>query len=247
MTPAARRERLLHLLHRGSTTISAVAGTLQVTERTVYRDIAMLREAGHRILAAPGPGGGVRIAPDSRPRPVHFEVAEIIGLALSVALLKATPHMPFARSAEAALDRARRALSAERQRAMRRLERRILIGAPASERVRQSVGTVDDDLLSVFERCFTEGRQLRFRYADKNNNQTDRRAECIALLLHAPCWYIVTWDLDKDAPRTFRMDRIRDPARGDALAGSHPLAAVTDQICPEAEAPYLKWIGVPIV
>ena len=88
-----------------------------MSERTAYRDIGALREAGHDIEATPGPGGGVGVAPDSRPRPVHFEVAEIVGLTLSLAILKASPHMPFAKSAEAALDRARGALSAARQRA----------------------------------------------------------------------------------------------------------------------------------
>ena len=156
--------------------------------------------------------GGVRISPDSRPRPVHFEVSEIIGLALSVAILKATPHMPFAQSAEAALDRARRALSSDRQRAMQRLERRILIGAPASDRTKTSLGAVDDVLLSVFERCFTMALVMTFDYVDRFGAPTSRRIECVALVLQAPVWYVVAWDLDKDAPRTFRMDRISEPA-----------------------------------
>lgn len=247
MNTAARRDRLLNLLHRGSTTVPAVAESLQVSERTIYRDISVLRDAGHRIQATPGPGGGVRIAADSRPRPVHFEVVEIIGLALSVAILKATPHLPFARSAEAALDRARRALSADRQRAMRRLERRILIGAPVREHVRQTLGTVDDTLLSVFERCFTSEYAMHFDYIDRVGASSSRRIECIALLLHAPFWYVVAWDLDKDAPRTFRMDRIDAPVSGDALTTTHLLSVVTDRICPEAEAAYIEWFGTAIV
>ena len=105
MTTALRRDRLLNLLYRGSTTVPTVADTLGVSERTVYRDIAALRDAGHHIQATPGPGGGVRVAPDARPRAVHFEVAEIIGLTLSVAILRATPHLPFAASASAATRR----------------------------------------------------------------------------------------------------------------------------------------------
>lgn len=246
MNTATRRDRLLNLLHRGATTVPVLAQSLGVSERTAYRDIAVLREAGHDIQATPGPGGGVRISPDSRPRPVHFEVAEIIGLALSVAILRATPHMPFAGSAEAALDRARRALSAERQRAMRRLERRILIGAPASDRTKLSLGGIDDTLLAVFERCFTRARVMTFDYLDRFGEGTERRIECIALVLNAPAWYVVAWDLDKDAPRTFRMDRMSSPACGEALTEQHLLAQVTAQACPDAEAAYADWIGTPI-
>lgn len=246
MNAASRRDRLLNLLHRGSTTVPAAAKTLGVSDRTVYRDVALLREAGHDIHATPGPGGGVGISPDSRPRPVHFEVAEIIGLTLSVAILKAMPHVPFARSAEAALDRARRALSAERQRAIKRLQRRILIGTEASDRLKMSLGTVDDTLLSVFERCFTSGRQMTFGYEDRFGAASSRRIECVAIVLNAPAWYVLAWDLDKDAPRTFRMDRITDPACGDPLVGQHPLAEVTKRACPDAEAAISDWIGTPI-
>ncbi len=223
-----------------------MAQALGVSERTAYRDISSLRDSGHDIRATPGPGGGVRISPDSRPRPVHFEVAEVIGLALSVAILKATPHMPFTKSAEAALDRARRALSSDRQRAMHRLERRILIGSPASDRTKTSLGEVDDTILSVFESCFTGERLMTFDYVDRVGAASSRRIECIALVLQAPAWYVVAWDLDKEASRVFRMDRISGAACGEALVEAHPLTLVTAQACPDAKAAHTSWIGTPI-
>ncbi len=246
MNTAARRDRLLNLLHRGATTGPAIAQTLGVSERTVYRDISALRDAGHDVQATPGPGGGVRISPDSRPRSVHFEVAEIVGLALSVAIMKASPHMPFAHSAVAALDRARRALSSDRQRAMRRLEGRILIGDPITDRTKMTLGAVDDTLLAVFERCFTRARLMSFDYVDRYDAFTSRRIECIALVLHAPAWYVAAWDLDKDASRMFRMDRIRAPVSGEALTTQHPLADVTALRCVETEAAYGGWVATPI-
>ena len=246
MNTATRRDRILNLLHRGATTVPAIARELAVSERTAYRDIAALRAAGHAIDAMPGPGGGVRIAPDARPRPVHFEVVEIIGLALSVAILEATPHLPFARSAKAALDRAHRALSIDRQRAIRRLLRHILVAPESSEQVKLSLSAVDDTLLSVFERCFTSGRTLAFDYVDRHGASTSRRVECVALVLRPPAWYIVAWDLDKDAPRTFRMDRISAPTCGAELEGRRPLAEVVAAVCPDAEEAYPDWLGTPI-
>lgn len=247
MNAATRRDRLLNHLHRGATTVPAIADEMEVSERTVYRDISILRDAGHDIQATPGPGGGVRVAPDSRPRPVHFEVSEIVGLALSVAILKASPHMPFAKSAEAALDRARGALSASRQRAMRRLEQRILIGRAASDVVKDTLGAIDALLLSVFEECFTASREMAFDYVDWHGASTSRRIECVALMLHAPAWYVVAWDLGKDAPRVFRMDRIANAAIGVPLAEDlHPLRMVIEQACPDDVSAYASWIGTPI-
>ncbi len=246
MNTAARRDRLLNLLHRGTTTVPALARTLGASERTVYRDVAFLRESGHDIRATPGPGGGVRVAADSRPRAVHFEVAEIIGLALSVAILKATPHMPFVESAEAALDRARRALSSERQRAIQRLQRRILIGAPATEAVGRSVGAIEDGVLSVFERCFTGSRLMRFDYVDGSGARSFRRIECMALVLHSPAWYIVAWDLDKDASRLFRMDRVSGPSWGEVLDRAHPLSEVMKPVPADTGSVPDVWARVPI-
>lgn len=246
MSTSLRRDRLLNLLHRGATTVPVVAESLQVSERTIYRDISALRDAGHRIQATPGPGGGVRVAPDSRPRPVYFQLSEIIGLALSVAILQATPNQPFARSAQAALDRARRALSSDRQRALRRMEGRIIIGPPATERTRQSLGQVDDTLLSVFERCFTGGQTMNLDYVDRFGEPSSRRIECVALVLHAPLWYVLAWDLDKDAPRMFRMDRIACPQAGLTLERTHELKEVLSQARPDTEFQYGRWLGTPI-
>lgn len=237
MKTAERRDRLLHHLYRQATTVPAIAQMLGVSDRTVYRDIIALRDAGHDIQATSGRGGGVRIAPDSRPRPVHFEVAEIVALALSVAILRATPNAPFAEPAQAALDRARLALSPERRRAMRRLEERVLVGAPASEGVQRTLGPVDPALLSVFERCFTGSRSMVFGYLDADGQHTTRHVECVALVLHAPTWYILAWDLDKDAKRLFRMDRIRAPASGDVLTAHHPL----EELMPEVDPSEDRW------
>jgi predicted DNA-binding transcriptional regulator YafY len=186
MNTAARRQRMLDLLHRGTTTVPQMAEVLGISDRTAYRDIGALREDGYSIRATSGPGGGVSLDLDSRPRPVHFEVGEILGLALSVAILRATPGMPFAASAERALDRARRALSRERQRSMQRLQRRILVGDVASNAIREGLGDVDPELLGVFEEAFANQRSLCFDYVDRFGAPSEREAECVAIFLRHP-------------------------------------------------------------
>lgn len=226
--------------------MAVLAREMSVSERTAYRDIGALRAAGHDIQATSGVGGGVRIAPDSHPRPAQFEVSELIGLALSLALSKTTAQRPFAQAAEAALDRALGALAPAQRRAMRHLHRRILIGRPASAVVLPTVGAIDTELLSVFEQCFTGSREMAFDYVDWHGAHSSRRIECVALMRHEPAWHVLAWDLDKDAPRVFRMDRITHArVGGGVLASPHPLDVVIAQACPDA-ASYAEWMGAPI-
>ncbi|HEY1088748.1 MAG TPA: WYL domain-containing protein [Archangium sp.] len=75
---------------------------------------------------------------------------------------------------------------------------------------------------------------------------SSRRIECVAVMLHEPAWYVLAWDLEKDAPRVFRMDRIAHARVGGALvAEPHPLNEVVAQACPDPEA-YAGWLGTPI-
>ena len=127
------------------------------------------------------------------------------------------------------------ALSPDRRRTIRKLEARILVGAPASERVQQTLGEVDRTLLAVFERCFTNARSMVFGYVDADGARTTRHVECVALVMHAPTWYVLAWDLDKDARRLFRMDRIREPATGDVLATHHALEALMPDVDPSED------------
>ena len=69
-----------------------------------------------------------------------------------------------------------------------------------------------------------------------------RSVECIALIPHAPVWYIVAWDLDKDASRTFRMDRIAGAQCGEALKGQHALA----EVMPEQQVADDAWGRRPL-
>ncbi|HEY3233838.1 MAG TPA: WYL domain-containing protein, partial [Polyangiaceae bacterium] len=55
--------------------------------------------------------------------------------------------------------------------------------------------------------AFSTSRVLRFDYVDREGRRSRRRVEPHGLLVRAPLWYIIAWDLSKDAPRIFRMER----------------------------------------
>jgi predicted DNA-binding transcriptional regulator YafY len=107
-------------------------------------------------------------------------------------------------------------------------------GEPAPAATLATAGPVDPELLQVFERCFNGGRVLRFGYTDRQGRRTRRRVEPHGLLVRAPLWYVIAWDSPRDAPRSFRMDRIRAPRIDAATFVPRPLRAVGD-MCLGAE------------
>ena len=87
-----------------------------------------------------------------------------------------------------------------------------------------------------FEQAFTANRVLRFDYVDREGHASRRRVEPHGLLVRAPLWYIIASDLDKDAARIFRMDRVRQPlVQTDVNFLPRPIELVME-VCPDARA-----------
>lgn len=237
MSSARRRDALLRLLRRrGPWQVAQLARELDVSRRTLLRDLASLRAGGFKILGEGGPGGGVQLDPSSVLLSSQLAADEVVSLVLSVAVLKATQGIPFAAGAERALAKIEAALPAERVRELRRLLRRILIGDPAKQESAISVNVVDPSFLPAFERAFTESLVMRFDYVDRGGRPSRRRVEPHGLLVRAPVWYVIAWDIEKDSPRLFRMDRARRPAVTELRFGPRPIELVTG-VCPDARRP----------
>ena len=192
-----------------------------------------MRTRGFAIDGTVGRGGGVQLDPTTVLLTTQLTTEEVIALLVSVALLRAAPWLPFAARAQEAVTKIERVLPAAGVRDLRRMLQRVLIGEPAPAATLATVGSVDPDLLQVFERSFNGGRVLKFAYSDRQGRRTRRRIEPHALLVRAPIWYMIGWDSVRDAPRTFRMDRIRSPVVDDATFAPRPLSAF-DELCPGA-------------
>jgi predicted DNA-binding transcriptional regulator YafY len=229
MDVSRRREDLVrHLRRRSNATVEDLARELGVSMRTVFRDLEAMRSRGFAIDGTVGRGGGVQLDPTTVLLTTQLTTEEVIALLLSVALQRAAPWLPFAARAQEAVAKIERVLPEAGVRELRRTLQRVLIGEPAPAATLATVGRVDPHLLQVFERCFNGGRLMRFAYSDRQGRRTRRRVEPHALLVRAPIWYIVGWDSLRDAPRTFRMDRIRSPVVDETTFVPRPLAAFDD-------------------
>ncbi|MGH1348407.1 MAG: helix-turn-helix transcriptional regulator [Nannocystales bacterium] len=236
MDSSARRKALVRLLRRSARrTVAELADELAVSRRTVLRDLAVLRDRGFSISGDGGRGGGVQMDPNTILLSTQLAADEVVALVLSVAMLRATPWVPFSDRADRALEKIEGALPAERLRDLRRLLSRVLVGEPAPLDEFGTPDSVDTALLGAFQQAFTQREVLEFRYQDRRGRHTARTVEPHALLVRAPFWYILAWDQKRSALRQFRMDRIRTPrARtGETFA---PRSIELSGVCPDAKA-----------
>lgn len=209
---------LEHLRGIETTTVEGLAAELDVSPRTIHRDLAALRARGHPISGDSGPGGGVRFDGGRGVTAVHLSVSEVVTVWLSARLSQAASDLPWSGAANSALSKLIASLPAARARDLRALCRRVIVGPPSSHNVRTTAGRAPPELLRLFEEAFSEGNALGFHYRDREGKETVRRVEPHGLLVQSPVWYVLARDLDKDEPRMFRMDRISRPRRLEGLS-----------------------------
>ncbi|SMH42590.1 HTH domain-containing protein [Rathayibacter oskolensis] len=166
---------------------------LEITPRTVRRDIDRLRGMGYRIRAVKGPDGGYRLEAGSELPPLLFDDEQ--ALALAVALQS----VPVAGLEEAA----GRALAAVRQVLPERLRHRL--DALRFTTIGQEAPPVAPEVLVALSAAVRAREVLRFDYAE---GEAPRRVEPHHLVSRDGRWYLVGWDLERDDWRVFRADRL---------------------------------------
>src|SRR4051812_18191991 len=191
---SARLLALLSLLQaRRDWPGALLAERLEVSARTVRRDVDRLRELGYPIATTKGPDGGYRLDAGAELPPLLFDDDQAV--AIAVALRTATG----AGLGEAAA----RALNTVRQVMPARLRHRV--DALHVTAVDRAGPQVDPQVLAALSAAVHAREVLRFGYASAG---PPRRAEPHHLVTWGGRWYLVAWDLDRGDWRTFRVDRI---------------------------------------
>jgi predicted DNA-binding transcriptional regulator YafY len=205
-----RLDLLLRVLRdRPGITAAELAGYVETSARSVFRDIAYLRERGYPIESSRGRGGGLRLDPRWGPGRVLLSAEEALGVLLGLALTERLGLPMFG----AGLGRARRKLvdafpTHERKR-LTPLRERVLVGPPASERVARSYGRPDAHVLRPLQSAFVRERLATCAYVREDGERSERRIEPHAILLNWPAWYLLAFDQLRSEVRTFRLDRFQ--------------------------------------
>jgi predicted DNA-binding transcriptional regulator YafY len=197
---SARLLRLLALLPtRPDWTGPELAARLEVTGRTLRRDMARLRELGYPVHATPGVAGGYRLAAGSTLPPLLLDDDEAVAVVLS--LRTATGQGETASRALAKLERVLPARLRQRAAALRLAT--VPLAGPAA--------TADPDVLTVIAEACRDLHRLTFGYRNHDGVASVRTVEPHRLVHTGRRWYLVARDHDRDDWRSFRADRIDDP------------------------------------
>jgi len=181
----------------GPATARTLADELEVSERTVYRDVAMLQAAGVPLWTEAGPGGGIRLLDGWRSPVDGFTAAETVALTIGSA---GAADLGLGAVLAAARSKLRSALPAAARDDLARVTERFLLDAPAWFH-RDDPGEV----LPTVADAVWQGRRLDIRYGRRGHG-VRRRVDPLGLVLKAGTWYLVA--AHRRRPRTWRVSRI---------------------------------------
>jgi predicted DNA-binding transcriptional regulator YafY len=205
VTPA-RLLRLLNLLSaRPWWAGPELAGRLEVTERTLRRDVSRLRGLGYPIEGTTGPYGGYRLGAAGHLPPLLLDDDEAVAVAVALRSASGGGASGLESAALSALTKLDQVLPV-------RLRERI--GALRSVTVAlgpRQVPPVDLDVLVPVAVACRRPERLRFSYQAGDGTASERHVEPYRLVYTDRRWYLVAFDRDRDAWRTFRVDRMNEP------------------------------------
>ena len=205
---SARLLRLLSLLQaRRDWTGTELATRLGVTARTIRNDVDRLRGLGYPVDARPGVAGGYRLGTGGALPPLLLDDEEAVAVAIG---LRTAASGSIAGIEETSV----RALAKLQQLLPPRLRRRVGAFQAYALPVPSRGPQVDPDVLTVIASACRDHERLRFDYRAHSGAPSRRSVEPYRLVNDRRRWYLVAWDTDRDAWRTFRADRIepRTPA-----------------------------------
>jgi predicted DNA-binding transcriptional regulator YafY len=196
-----RADRLFQIIqfirrHR-VTTAAALAEALEVSERTVYRDIRDLVLSGVPIEGEAGVGYVMRKGFDLPP--LMFTREEVEALVLGSRVVSSWADAGLGKAAEAALDRIAAALPDELR--QRLIESRLF--APGFH-VREEVV----ERLGVLREATTARRKAWLSYRDASEAGSERTVRPLGLSFFGSTWMLTAWCELRSDFRNFRLDRV---------------------------------------
>jgi predicted DNA-binding transcriptional regulator YafY len=214
---------------------------LGVTVRTVRRDVDRLRQLGYPIEAAAGATGGYRLgAGGAAMPPLMLDRDEAVAVAVC---LRSTATESIAGGGEAAI----RALGKLEQLLPSSVRRQVTTVASMTARLGAEPAPVPPDVLVTITRACRDAERLRVRYRDSDGRESDRTLDPYRVVTTARRWYLVARDRDRDAWRTFRIDRMSEVVATGHRVGivdpPDPVAFVQTAI---TTAPYRHWTRIEI-
>lgn len=199
---SARLLRLLSLFQAQRYWAGAdLAVRLEVTARTLRRDVDRLRTLGYPVNSTSGTAGGYQLGSGATLPPLLLDDDEAVAVAVG---LRTAASGTVAGIEEASV----RALSKLEQVLPERLSRRVAALHAFIVPLANAGPTVNASTLSAIAAACRDHEELRFRYHSRDGSPSVRVVEPHRLVHTGRRWYLAAWDTDRNNWRTFRVDRI---------------------------------------
>jgi predicted DNA-binding transcriptional regulator YafY len=178
---------------------------LEVSDRTLRRDVDRLRELGYPVEAARGVAGGYQLRAGTAMPPLLLDDDEAVAIAIGLRTAAAGAVAGFEETSVRALAKVIQLLPP-------RLRRRIdALRAVTDPAVFGGGPTVDPTALTTIALACRGEERLRFSYTPKGGDAARRHVEPHRLVSIGRRWYLLAWDLDRGDWRSFRVDRLGAP------------------------------------
>jgi len=199
MRKASRLFEIIQILRlaRKPVTAADIAGQMEVSQRSVYRDIAALQAM--RVPIEGGRGVGYILRPGFDLPPLMFSIEETEAIVLALALLDRTGDRELKQAAK----RVNRKIAAAMTPSLRRaLEANALYAWGTTARP-------DGIDLALVRRAIRDEQKLAIAYRDETGRASERTIRPLALIYYSETANIVAWCELRQALRNFRGDRVR--------------------------------------
>lgn len=197
------------LVQRGHWTTGELAEKLNVSHRTLFRDISQLRMQGLDIEADRGVGGGVRLLTNWSARKIELSESQTLRILVSIALMTKMGLPLFSDGKDSIQTKILSGIPRHLLKSFSELKSRVFVGQNASDIVKRSYCEPSKDILNSVELAFIRQSILEIKYQDEKGKVTTRLVEPQGLIVNWPAWYLMTFDHLRNDVRTFRLDRIR--------------------------------------
>jgi len=201
-----RADRLFQIVqilqHRRLTTAAMLAERLEVSERTVYRDIKDLAGSGVPIQGEAGVG--YRLGKDFELPPLMFTKSEIQALVLGARMVESWADAELRAAAQSALEKVEAALPASQ---------RPRVNATSMFSISFHVPKEARKLLGPLRKAIDIRERIALTYVDRNEDTTERTVRPLGLFFWGRHWTLGAWCELREGFRNFRVDRMQHVER----------------------------------
>ena len=210
-TPARLLRLLAMFTTRASWNADELADRLEITTRTLRRDVTRLRDLGYPIASTTGRYGGYELGAGGRLPPLLLDDDEAIAVSVALRDLSVEADPTLGEAALSASTKLRQVLPAALRDRVDALGE-VVVGVRQGRPRRSTDGDSRieiPNLMALAMGC-RRAERLRFAYRDGSDRMSERRVEPHRLVSLGRRWYLVGFDLDRDDWRTYRVDRISE-------------------------------------